>query len=387
MPALTHILEILDRDDALELVDPPTVWPSLDSEDEVYELDWTRLFPRRVTDRGAEEWDLYGDDGWALPDDVLERISGGGRGQLDVSADGRTPPGWDRCAWYQPIHFYGPAWGIFVYDQCLIDVAAALYLVLGAPPMSDRLGRTLLRSAFAILFLHEQYHHKTESLAIRLHVIEQTRRYVPYFKNVYMPSAGTDDQIEEGLANADSYHRLADDPYRSWLPGRIREATKEYLSLSFRVAPPGYRIASTLLDRADFDALENVLEAQVQEASLTPTRTATEDFGVATHLNQSLFQIRQNIWTIAAKGRSPLLPAKPTWIAPLSRHAIERFLATEGYEPAKGRGKGSHRVYKKTGTANIVLPDQKDLSPVVLRNTAHALGLRNARELAEAIRK
>lgn len=52
----------------------------------------------------------------------------------------------------------------------------------------------------------------------------------------------------------------------------------------------------------------------------------------------------------------------------------------------KGRGKGSHRVHKKPGTPTIVLSDQKDLSPIVLRNTAHSLGLRNARELADAMR-
>lgn len=65
--------------------------------------------------------------------------------------------------------------------------------------------------------------------------------------------------------------------------------------------------------------------------------------------------------------------------------SLERFLAAQGYEAAKGRGKGSHRVYEKAGTASIVLPDKKDLSPVVLQNTAHALGLRNARELADVM--
>ena len=117
MPSLASILEFLEVQGALAMGDPPGVWPVLSEDDnvEVHELDWSRLFPTRVVDRGSEDWDLYGDDSWAVPSDVFDRIAG--ETSATIGGAGQAHPGWDRCAWYQPIHFHGPAWGIFLYDQ------------------------------------------------------------------------------------------------------------------------------------------------------------------------------------------------------------------------------------------------------------------------------
>ena len=382
MPTLAQILGFLEREEALEVGEAPDVWPTLGPDEPVYEVDWSRLFPGRIRDRGLADWDLYDNDTWTLPPEVTDRLASDEA--IGTSLD-RNPPGWDRCAWYQPIHFHGPAWGIFLYDECIIDVARFLYLALGRPPITTSLIKTLVRAGFATLFLHEQYHHKTESLGLRLHVVEQSPRYVPYFRDVYVPARGSDDQIEEALANADSFHRLDTPPYRDWLRGSVKDLTKEYLTASFGSSPPGYRLATRLLNRNDFDAMENVLEAQVQEARLTPQRAQSQDFGLATHLNQSVFSIRQNTWSIAAKGAVGLLPARPGWVAPLSRRSLAGFLVARGFQAKKYRGKGSHQVYVKDGSPMIVLPDSKDLSPVVVRNTAHALGFRNARELVDSV--
>jgi len=378
MADLADILGFLDREGALEIGAAPAVWPVLEADAEVFELDWSRLFPRRITDRGQQDWENFGNDGWTLPDDLYGRIAG----EISASPSNTgSAPGWDRCAWYQPIHFHGPAWGIFIYDECVVDAARVLYLLLRRPPLTAALTKALLRAGFATLFLHEQYHHKTESLGLRLHVVERHPRYVEYFRNVYLPASGSDDQIEEGLANADSYHRLSDYPYSEWLGKSLREATRSYLKASFALAPPGYRLAGNLTREVDFDALENKLKAQVQEARLAPLRSRVDEFGIATHLNQSMFSLRQNIWTIAAKGSAPLFPVRPGITAPLPRRDLEKYLRSEGYSEQKGRGRGSHRMYAKVGARSVVLPDSKDLSQVVLRNTAHALGLKNVNDL------
>lgn len=382
MPALSDILGFLDREDALEMGAAPDVWPTLEPDAEVYELDWMRLFPSRVLDRGQADWELYGDDNWGIADDLLDRLSGDG---AKLPGNGGVP-GWDRCAWYQPIHFHGPAWGIFLYDECIVDVARVLYQLIGRPYLNAGVAKALLRAGFATLFLHEQYHHKTESLGLRLHVVEQTPRYVDYFRRVYVPAAGSDDQIEEGLANADSYHRLDEVPYRDWLGKSLKLATRRYLIASFTMAPPGYRLAAGLVDLGDFDKLENMLEAQVQEALLAPVRPRANDFELATHLNQSMFSVRQNIWTVASKGAKPLLPVKPGWVTPLSRKALEKYLRANGYLEQKGRGKGSHRVYAKDGSKPVILPDSDDLSHVVLRNTAHTLGLKSVNDLRSSLK-
>ncbi|WP_373071057.1 type II toxin-antitoxin system HicA family toxin [Gemmatimonas sp.] len=74
-------------------------------------------------------------------------------------------------------------------------------------------------------------------------------------------------------------------------------------------------------------------------------------------------------------------PVHSNWVFPLSRRDLEKSLRRDGWTIAPGRGKGSHHRYEKRGVAPVHLPDVKDLSPVVLRNTAHALGLRNVNDL------
>jgi predicted RNA binding protein YcfA (HicA-like mRNA interferase family) len=99
-----------------------------------------------------------------------------------------------------------------------------------------------------------------------------------------------------------------------------------------------------------------------------------------------MFSVRQNIWTIASKGVTPLLLVKPGWVTPLSRRSLEKFLRANGYAEQQVRGRGSHRMYVKDGSRPVVLPDSDDLSHVVLRNTAHALGLKNVIDLRNSLK-
>src|SRR4051812_43882787 len=118
MPVIGEILDLLDRSEALELDTPATEpwWPQIDDTDQVVEVDFQRLFQRRAANDGLD-FELYGDD-WELgPDDAMEVSE-------DVGAGGAaTPPEWDIWAWYQPIHFYGPDWGVFIKEWALREAA------------------------------------------------------------------------------------------------------------------------------------------------------------------------------------------------------------------------------------------------------------------------
>lgn len=39
----------------------------------------------------------------------------------------------------------------------------------------------------SVLYLHEAFHHKIESLAIRYEIVERARRYIPYTEQVGIP--------------------------------------------------------------------------------------------------------------------------------------------------------------------------------------------------------
>src|SRR5690242_12201591 len=105
MADLAQILDMLERDGALELLPTPpadagdTPWPRIEPTDGIAHVDHSRLFPdsRRITDRGREDFEIYGDD-WELDRDTAASILG------DTDAAGAAaPPAWDVWAWYQPI--------------------------------------------------------------------------------------------------------------------------------------------------------------------------------------------------------------------------------------------------------------------------------------------
>lgn len=97
----------------------------------------------------------------------------------------------------------------------------------------------------SVLYLHEAYHHKIESLAIRLEIIERTRRYLPYTKDLYIPLIrGSNDVLEEALACAKMYRRFTSEKlYRQGVPKSVRDATIAMLPEWFLTLPPSYRHA------------------------------------------------------------------------------------------------------------------------------------------------
>lgn len=374
MPDLGRILDLLERDEALDLMDDqqPDFWPPIEDDDVVLEVDHGRLFPtRRPVDRGQQDFEVFGDE-WDLRDDDAESVLGPSRN----SSPG-APPEWDVWAWYQPIHFFGPRWGIFIREvgmlECARRVGSTLPPWLRSTHRPSLLAKALVRAAFSALFLHEQYHHKTESFAIRLHVVERRPVYPTYHRDVYRRTAGTASQIEEGLANADSWFRVAKDPYARWMGRTITRATKDYLDASFSVATGGYANAVNLLTPFDFEAEQHELFVQVQDGT-TPARATPSEFGIATHINRSLFTVTQRIWTVVPAGGRSVLPTHAP-IAPLKTRRLERFIKLNGWVPVPGAGKGSHRKFRDATGRMIILPESKDVSLPVLRTTSDTLGM------------
>jgi predicted RNA binding protein YcfA (HicA-like mRNA interferase family) len=376
MPDIGRIIDFIDRSEALALpgdsfspVDHTSSWPKLGRRETILEVDYSRLFPRaRPTDRGERDFHLYGDD-WELSEEATRSI---------LHEPGSLgPPEWDVWAWYQPIYFFGSQWGIYIRESGLVECARRIGQFL--PPdlpgaaRPDLLAKALVRAAFAALFLHEQYHHKTESLGIRLHVVERHAVYPVYHSSVYRATKGTDDQLEEGLANADSWFRITDPTYARWAGRTIASTARDYLEESFWTAPPGYRNARHLLFSADFEAEQHRLFAEVQEGP-TPTRTTPSEFGIATHLNHSLFNVTQRIWTLVPRGAHSILPTQPL-IAPLETRTLERYIEREGWRKAPQRGDGSHSMFGDSSGRMITLPKSKDVSLPVLKTTAATLGL------------
>ena len=295
-------VEFLERKDVL--ADGGSPWRTLSQDEEKEWLDWDQLFPNARPKEGGDALSLEPTAEQAGK--LRQHIDEGERGSQETSE-----MCWDRCAWYQPIHYFGRDFGIFIKKECVVRTALSIARFVGGPvPNGAQIGplwRELVRASICAYFLHEQYHHKVECLGFRLHVVQNISSYLQYNCQVYKKYLGSDFQLEEALANADSFHRLSNKPYATWITHRVRNATKRYLKWEFQYAPPGYRRAVDYLNKLDFENGENLLQARVREATLYPVSPAA-DWDLAPRMLQSFFPVTSSIWLVSQKGAQNALP-------------------------------------------------------------------------------
>jgi predicted RNA binding protein YcfA (HicA-like mRNA interferase family) len=347
----------------------------------------------RVYSTSLDEVLGRGDDGettypdWPFADDprmrewlgALEEIIRGSSRVVRVYWESRWPePPEPHCAWYCPVHFFGHGWGIYIRESCILshalDIATFVDWRVVHVPHWDIM-RHLLRSAFYVFFLHEQFHHKVESLGFRLLVSTGSDRYRPYKANVYRRTFNTADCIEESLANAESYRRLGEPRYAQRVDPAIREGLRRYLKWSIPQQPPGYREGVQFLSEPPYrDGLYS-LQSQILDGICPPT-TLPKHWSVAPNMITSLADIADDIYVVLPKGAQPIF--RPTSVDPgatVSSRALEGALTRHyGYQPVPG-GKGSHVKLKKPGSPTIILPGNRPtVSPGVVKNVLDAVG-------------
>lgn len=285
----THVIETLDRYNLLRLGEDPT------------------------PDRDLNDWDIY-------PYDIANgSISDN---EMAVNSEPRTyRPNWERIrrqitsrkreflppvddvdalAWYLPIHFYGPEWGIYVKEDAIEMLAGHIYDRLPAPTGSMRETEQLVQAAAWVLYLHEAFHHKAESFAIRLEIARLQPVYIPYFNNVYRAARGTDHQVEEIVATNEMYRRLQEPTYRKKLSPEIYNATRRFLSEWIPRLRPSYRLGTSFGSARRL----NELCSQISEGLQHPIQPQS-DWNVVPQMARGLFG-RANVVHI-------LLGASPAW--------------------------------------------------------------------------
>lgn len=371
--SLPEVVDTLVEIDLVDL-DNSGPWPGDPKDSDVYEPDWTHIHPA--------------DSDMGFP---LDR--GRGRGptvsaeiQRRASAGFTVPPPevLDALAWYTPIHYFGLGSAIYIRESVVFDVAAAILNRLPTPEreVPENVDGAS-RAALSVLYLHEAYHHKIESLAIRFEIVERTRRYLPYSRSVYIRliEKESDGVLEEALACAEMYRRFKTETlYRRGVPKLIRDATLAMLPEWFRTLPPSYREACRYLRDQAFDDAQRILMSQVHEGAAEPKRAASE-WNLTPHLCRGMFNCRTITHVVVPKGKSPILPwigHNPALVSVSSKKAIRR-LEEQGWKVDQGRGKGSHVRLKCIGKQPLTIPaNRESLSPPVLKSIANALGIRLA---------
>lgn len=372
MNRIDEIISVLDADNSLELGQSP--WhKEIDHERyEIRQVDWGRLFPNsKPQDRSPDnDWEIYGDD-WEIDSETPYEIFEEGSDQ-----DASRPEEWDVCAWYQPIHFHGYDWGIFIKEECLKRLAKKIYIetgIVGASLNSSQRSiftKGLLRTAFSVFYHHELYHHKTECLGLRLHAVQRRSSYLPYFKNVYKVAAGTDLQLEEALANAFMYRDVGES---LWVSDSLKKAAQSYLQKSFPRNPPGYRLAPQYLTKKNFENGQHQLFSKVLEGLQNPTHHQLY-WNMAPRINHAFLNINSDIWTIVPRSKRSVVPVTATPLRTCSSDEIIKVCGRHGYNVTPG-GKGSHIKLKKSGSPTLIVPGNRDnVSPGVTKNILASLG-------------
>ena len=328
-----------------------------------------------------EDGRLWEEDGrlWEWWREIEEIITGSAQSGIHDLRSIRGDPPEPHCAWYCPIHFFGHAWGIYIRESCILssakDIARAVHW--RAPPSStpSAIARQLLRGAFYVFYLHEQFHHKVESLGFRLLISSGADRYRPYKRNVYRRSYNSVDCLEESLANAESYLRLSEGRYKKRLSKAMLDGLRSYLKTSFSLQPPAYAAAKHYLQKRRYRDGVYAIESQMLDGTLSPTTPAAH-WAIAPDMITALMNISDDIYVVLPRGAHPIF--KPTSIDPgatVSSNALVSALTKHhGYHLTTG-GKGSHVKLTKPGAPPIIVPGNRPVvSPGVVKKALQAIG-------------
>ena len=211
-------------------------------------------------------------------------------------------------AWHLPVHFYGSDHGIYIHEYWILARAANIRARLD--PERQRHPAVLrgsVQAALTTVYLHEVFHHKTESFAIRLEVADRRPRYVPYHERVYAPLEGSNGQLEEALACAETIRRLNECTYKSGLPPDVLEAAMANLWVDIPRKPAGYNRGCILSPDGPYERARNRLSSQIDEGVMWPERN-DDDWLLSPHSFRGLVDCRTITHVVVPEGTQPIVP-------------------------------------------------------------------------------
>jgi hypothetical protein len=165
-----------------------------------------------------------------VPVEILDALGGAHAGAPAPAVDPPMMPPPECFAFYLPFHYYHPTWwGVYLLLEGVRWLAHEIVRRSGGQvPINDA-----IRAARIFLYYHEAFHHKTECFATRLELTHRKPFYKTGFERLFQKTVGTDECVEEGLANATALESTK----KSMRDEQIDRALTGYVKGS----PPGYR--------------------------------------------------------------------------------------------------------------------------------------------------
>lgn len=369
---INAIFAMLARDNVLNLPgDDP--WPE-DIEGHC-KLNWAQLFPSNH--KSAD---------WRIKDDAFI-------GQFKLAVLGKTQAHpemhrlWDRYVWYQSMHCYDHDWGIYIRESGLKALALEFAHLLPCDECEqievlEQHMRDCLQAAFMLMYLRAHFHHKVESLALRLHVVKDHHVYVNYLDNVYRKTFGTDQCLEESLACADMYRRIKNAVYLPKTGKPVFAIIQQYLQNRFEsLDPPGARQALAYLDDEAFELAICKLQAQVHQGSENIPESY-HDWSNAHGMMQAYSDCHFHTYLVLESGAKSILPSGDIELTCGTAELVQFLTTKMGYDRCQKTSNDHRTCLRKPGCEDLLLGRRRHLAEaslaVILQKvgnyTVHDLG-------------
>jgi hypothetical protein len=287
-------------------------------------------------------------------------------------------------AWYQPMHFYGGNWGIYVLKSGLEEImqSVASYCSQIEMTTNPKFKSEIRFAAWQLLLLHEEFHHKVEMIAIRSAVASRNHSYRNYSHNVYSATKVSSPLScrEEALCDAYVFRNISKKLTKK-VSKEIKSASKEAWIDHMSSAVGPYAGSLNLISKSSFSNTIHGLIDQVISGTVSP-KASSLDWGVFPEFLNSLPNLKENTYLVedlssAANVGNSIFLALPT-------RKLQKVISMYGYSKSD-EGAGSHEKWKKAGSPFIILTNSREQRISVIKSTAKTLGM-NVDELARVTR-
>ena len=318
--------------------------------------------------RGSPTPTLWPDEetAWqdALTDIQLDDIDFNER--VSATKDSLAREGFEAIAWYQAFHVWSEeSWGIYIDAAKLDDLA----LTISSESRNLRSyvsPQFCAQLAFGLIYSHEFFHARVEACLSWLELNTLGSKYLRYTDKVYKHFSGTDEWLEESLANWASWNWHQSYVYSGAVGSKHdQEKLIQLVESLLDLSPPGYSNWRCGHQQASWRRLATQMVSG--NAAISNGRILPLESLLAVNLPYDLQKSDIPIFFVGNGTIADRLHAHPAVLNVPARKELERALRYFKYVVKGSEGKGSHEKWVGPDSRPFTLPKRDPVSRGVFK--------------------
>ena len=301
-----------------------------------------------LSDHGSWAVDRLTDLPVSAPDLELS-ISFGGAPQQSIWESTMPPP--DAYAFYLPFHYFYPTWwGVYIILENAVQLAEFIRSKAGGYLNQQE----ALAAVRIFLYAHEAFHHVVESFATRLEITQRRPIYKTGFNSLFSRTAGSNNAIEEALANAYAYRRVKERFAADNKPKR--DSALKGLRSFIDQCPPGYNRAPEFFSISAFDVMRaEFAEDNHKESLPLLPKKASNLWDCFPHAFSGISRVNSRVNYIVRRD-SPLAARQDLNLRYLRYRELRQKLQTIAHCHPLREGQGSHEIWRAPDGKKFPVP-------------------------------